>query len=132
MKSCVKCDYQWYDKYERKSLKKVDFIWVNRDFEAFEWFVELLAELELQQAQLAANRFLTIHLYMTSAKVEQQIKSNIDPSNVHGMKKKRLLNEMLKEANRNFSLKLIPGRPAFQKVNFFYLKFKINKCLIFL
>jgi hypothetical protein len=120
LKSCVKCDYQWYDKYERKSLKKVDFIWVNRDFEAFEWFVELLAELELQQSQLEiVDRFLTIHLYMTTAKVEQQIKCNIDPNNIHGMKKKRFLNEMLKESNKNFSLKLIPGRPRFIDVRIF-------------
>lgn len=117
MKTCTNCAHQWYDKHERKTLRKVDFVWVNRDFEAFEWFVELLAELELQQTQLSKiNRFLTIHLYMTSAKVVQEIKTNIDPGNVHGLKNKRLLNEILKESNKNFRLKLIPGRPKFNEV----------------
>ena len=96
---------------------------MNRDFEAFEWFVELLGELELQQAQLVSDeRFLTIHLYMTSAKVEQEIKCYIDPANVKNMGKKNLLNEVLKNENQNFGLKLIPGRPKFTEVLSFFLK----------
>jgi len=95
----------------------VDFIWVNRDFDAFEWFVELLGELELQQTRLVNERFLTIHLYMTSAKVEQEIRCNIDPANFNHLKKKKLLNNLLNEENHDFGLRLIPGRPKFEQVD---------------
>lgn len=111
LKTCSNCTHQWYDKSEHKSLKKVDFIWVNRDFEAFEWFVELLGELELQQVSCSDARFLTIHLYMTSAKVEQQIECKIDP------KKVILKKNSKKDASTDFKLKLIPGRPNFDKVS---------------
>ncbi len=117
LKTCRKCEHSWYDKYERKTLKKVDFIWVNRDFDAFEWFVELLGELELQQTRLVNERFLTIHLYMTSAKVEQEIRCNIDPANFNHLKKKKLLNNLLNEENHDFGLRLIPGRPKFEQVD---------------
>jgi hypothetical protein len=32
------------------SLKKVDFFWINRDQKSFEWFVNLLSQLEMEQA----------------------------------------------------------------------------------
>ena len=31
------------------NLSKVDFFWINRDQTAFEWFVQLLSALELEQ-----------------------------------------------------------------------------------
>lgn len=52
------------------TLKKVDFIWINRDQRAFEWFVSLLSSLEMQQAELeraGGRRFLDMHMYVTSA-----------------------------------------------------------------
>ena len=33
------------------SLKKVDFFWINRDQKSFEWFVKLLSQLEIEQAE---------------------------------------------------------------------------------
>nr|XP_047902157.1 NADPH oxidase 5 [Anser cygnoides] len=36
---------------EDMALRKVDFIWINRDQKHFEWFVSLLAKLELEQAE---------------------------------------------------------------------------------
>ena len=55
------------------NLKKVDFFWINRQQKAFEWFLQLLSQLEMEQAEeyegqlkgLSSN-FLDIHLYMTS------------------------------------------------------------------
>ena len=32
------------------SLRKVDFFWINRDQKSFEWFVNLLSQLEMEQA----------------------------------------------------------------------------------
>lgn len=115
LKVCRSCQYQWYDDFELKSLKKVDFIWVNRDFDAFEWFIELLGEITLQQNRLDDEPFIEIHLYMTSAKVAQEI-SIVDSKKVDDLKKKALLKELNEEKNKNFSLKLNPGRPNLTKV----------------
>nr|XP_016852000.1 PREDICTED: NADPH oxidase 5 [Anolis carolinensis] len=47
---------------------QVDFIWINRDQTSFEWFVRLLMQLEGSQAdEDPSDRFLEMHLYMTSA-----------------------------------------------------------------
>jgi hypothetical protein len=102
---CSNCSYSWYDELEHKKLKRVDFIWVNRDYQAFEWFVELLGELESQQLKTHRQRFLNIHLYMTSSKNNQELKP-IDP--LEGKVSK----------NDNFSLKLNCGRPNLDKVKF--------------
>ncbi|GAV06411.1 hypothetical protein RvY_16411-1 [Ramazzottius varieornatus] len=49
-------------------LKKVDFIWVVRDQRSLEWFVELLQQLDAaQHREERFQRFLEIHIYVTSA-----------------------------------------------------------------
>ena len=42
------------------NLRKVDFIWINRDQKSFEWFVNLLSQLEAEQQEHGAelDRFL--------------------------------------------------------------------------
>ncbi|KAI0224797.1 hypothetical protein LSAT2_024210 [Lamellibrachia satsuma] len=68
---CVKCEHVWYEDMPRElmKVKKVDFIWVNRDQKSFEWFVSLLAQLEmLQTEQGSLGRILDMHLYMTAAR----------------------------------------------------------------
>lgn len=53
-------------------LRKVDFVWINRDQKSFEWFIKLLAELELTQSQLPPNeRFLDIHIHLTAIEPAQ-------------------------------------------------------------
>jgi hypothetical protein len=47
-----------------KKHKKIDFIWVNREYESFEWFMNLLAVLIMQQS-LTTEKFIDIHLYWT-------------------------------------------------------------------
>ncbi|XP_071941396.1 NADPH oxidase 5-like [Antedon mediterranea] len=66
--TCPSCNYTWLNGKLRylNRLKKVDFIWINRDSKSFEWFVGLLTQLEHQQQETVFSDFLTIHLYMTS------------------------------------------------------------------
>ena len=45
LKKCPKCTHEFYDSIDMRLFKKVDFIWTNRDFGAFEWFVQLLGEI---------------------------------------------------------------------------------------
>lgn len=118
LKTCSKCDHQWYDQLEQKNLKRVDFIWVNRDYQAFEWFIELLGQLELQQINSNnSERFIGIHLYMTSASDVQELKPLDNPD---FDKKGQIQSKM-----DDFSLKLNPGRPDFDQVKMIYEDKKI-------
>nr|XP_033775411.1 NADPH oxidase 5 isoform X1 [Geotrypetes seraphini] len=68
--NCPNCRYSWCEslKDNEMKLRKVDFIWINRDQKFFEWFVSLLTKLELDQAdEEPEGRFLEMHMYMTSA-----------------------------------------------------------------
>ncbi len=76
--NCPNCCYSWYNQIPSNvmKLRKVDFVWINRDQKSFEWFVELLSELEIQQAELGQkDRFLDIHMYITSALHKSDIKA---------------------------------------------------------
>ncbi|XP_040567795.1 NADPH oxidase 5 [Lepeophtheirus salmonis] len=74
-RECPKCTYKWSDNLGRSMMKlrKVDFIWINRDQKSFEWFTKLLHEIELEQAQeelqpeTVMNKFMDIHMYFTAA-----------------------------------------------------------------
>ena len=99
---------------EEKTLKKVDFIWVNRDYQSFEWFIELLGQLELQQLNSdSIERFISIHLYMTLAKIEQEIKTDTSSSRFDQV------NRNSSNRIKDFNLKLNPGRPDFDSVSNF-------------
>lgn len=56
---------------------QVDFFWINRDQKSFEWFVNLLSQLEIEQAELggAMERFLEMHMYITSALQKTDMKA---------------------------------------------------------
>lgn len=60
--SCPNCDFQWASEIPQTimNLRKVDFFWINRDQRSFEWFVNLLSQLEIEQAELGGlmERFL--------------------------------------------------------------------------
>ncbi|XP_015273978.1 PREDICTED: NADPH oxidase 5 [Gekko japonicus] len=61
---------------EEMKLRKVDFVWINRDQKSFEWFVSLLTQLEADQAESdPGGRFLEMHLYMTSALSKNDVKA---------------------------------------------------------
>ncbi len=63
-----------------KRLKRVEFIWVTRSIESFEWFQTLLSSLEAQSARAAETHggpeFLRIHTYLTQ-KVDKDTAANI-------------------------------------------------------
>lgn len=103
--TCPKCKYTWAseipptvmhlrkvsDKTETHSIVllcilylnnfvyrvQVDFFWINRDQRSFEWFVNLLSQLEIEQAELggAMERFLEMHMYITSALQKTDMKA---------------------------------------------------------
>jgi predicted ferric reductase len=77
-KHCNGINYNSKGLVENRRLKKVDFIWVNRDQKNFEWFLNLLRQFEQEQEYyLASNssekRFLDIHLYFTEIKHDENI-----------------------------------------------------------
>ncbi|XP_074012285.1 NADPH oxidase 5 [Numenius arquata] len=76
--SCPSCHYSWCEDLwdEEMTLRKVDFIWINRDQKHFEWFVSLLTKLEMEQAeQEPGGQFLEMHMYMTSALGKSDVKA---------------------------------------------------------
>ncbi|NWQ93954.1 NOX5 oxidase, partial [Burhinus bistriatus] len=76
--SCPSCHYSWWEdlRDEEMTLRKVDFIWINRDQKHFEWFVSLLTKLEMEQAeQEPGEQFLEMHMYMTSALSKNDMKA---------------------------------------------------------
>ncbi|NXL38419.1 NOX5 oxidase, partial [Glaucidium brasilianum] len=75
---CPSCHYSWCKdlRDEEMTLRKVDFIWINRDQKHFEWFISLLTKLEMEQAeQEPEGRFLEMHMYMTSALSKNDMKA---------------------------------------------------------
>ncbi|NWS20725.1 NOX5 oxidase, partial [Pachyramphus minor] len=76
--SCPSCHYSWIEELQDQdmTLRKVDFIWINRDQKHFEWFLSLLSKLEMEQEELEpGGRFLELHLYMTSALARSDVKA---------------------------------------------------------
>ncbi|XP_011202251.2 uncharacterized protein LOC105225471 isoform X3 [Bactrocera dorsalis] len=69
--TCPRCHFEWASDIPKTvmNLRKVDFFWINRDQRSFEWFVNLLSQLEIEQAELGGpmERFLDMHMYITSA-----------------------------------------------------------------
>jgi len=69
--TCPSCNFKWSNDMAALmfKLKKVDFFWINRDQKSFEWFVNLLSQLEIEQAEHGGemSRFLEMHMYVTSA-----------------------------------------------------------------
>ena len=55
---------------------QVDFIWINRDQKAFEWFLTILNQLEVEQSAHhgALEKCIQIHLYMTAAQKKTDMK----------------------------------------------------------
>lgn len=94
---------------------KVDFIWVNRDHKSFEWFINLLADLELQQEKSTAEKFLDIQLYMTAAATKDEIKLSAVKASAESTSadKKALERKFLELYNQ-----ILPGRPDIDKVDF--------------
>ena len=113
--TCPKCDYQWTGDFssELMSLLKVDFFWINRDQKSFEWFVNLLSQLEIEQAEQggAMEQFLDMHMYITSALQKNDMKAvglQMALELLHKKSKKDLITGLKTRTNA--------GRPDWNKV----------------
>lgn len=58
-------------------FSQVDFFWINRDQRSFEWFVDMLSQLEKEQTEMGGvlGRFLDLHMYITSALKKTDLKA---------------------------------------------------------
>ena len=90
----------------------MDFIWINRHQKCFEWFVSLLAQLEVNQAKIPSDRFLEMHMFMTAAR---------DKTDMMGIGLQMALDIMHQKGHRDavtgLKTRTEPGRPDFNKVD---------------
>merc|ERR1719419_1446665 len=113
--SCPDCNYTWTNENMGNmfNLKKVDFFWINRDHTSFEWFVDLLSQLEIEQQEHGGhmNRFLDMHMYVTSALQRNDMKAvalQMALDILHKKEKKDLITGLKSRMNA--------GRPNWNKV----------------
>ncbi|XP_069451595.1 NADPH oxidase 5 isoform X5 [Ovis canadensis] len=112
---CPNCQHSWMDSAQDEDMKlhKVDFIWINRDQQSFEWFVSLLTKLEMDQAEEPQEgRFLELHMYMTSALSKNDIKAIGLQMALDLLAKKEK-----KDSITGLQARTQPGRPDWNKGN---------------
>ncbi|KAL3884555.1 hypothetical protein ACJMK2_024688 [Sinanodonta woodiana] len=113
---CSKCQHSWFGQVPESmmKLKKVDFIWINRDQRCFEWFVSLLTKLELEQSEDqdgSFEHFIQMRMYMTSAAKKTDMKGiglQMALEIMHKKEKKDLITGL--------KTKTEAGRPDWNKV----------------
>ncbi|KAK0086854.1 hypothetical protein PV325_002416 [Microctonus aethiopoides] len=113
--TCPNCQHTWASEIPMTvmNLRKVDFFWINRDQRSFEWFVNLLSQLEMEQAELGAamERFLEMHMYITSALEKNDMKAvglQLAMDLLHEKEKRDLITGLKTRTNA--------GRPNWDKV----------------
>ncbi|KAK2589308.1 hypothetical protein KPH14_007859 [Odynerus spinipes] len=113
--TCPKCRFSWASEIPPTvmNLRKVDFFWINRDQRSFEWFVNLLSQLEMEQAELGVTmeRFLEMHMYITSALQKNDMKAvglQLAMDLLHEKEKQDLITGLKTRTNA--------GRPNWDKV----------------
>ncbi|XP_026735659.1 NADPH oxidase 5 isoform X2 [Trichoplusia ni] len=114
-RDCPSCGHSWAADMptQNMNLKKVDFFWINREQRSFEWFVSLLSQLEIEQAELggAMERFLEMHMYITSALQKSDMKAvglQLALDLLHEKEKRDLITGLKTRTNA--------GRPNWDKV----------------
>ncbi|XP_063908421.1 NADPH oxidase 5 isoform X3 [Zophobas morio] len=112
---CPRCKFAWASEIPATvmNLRKVDFFWINRNQRSFEWFVNLLSQLEIEQAELggAMERFLEMHMYITSALQKTDMKAvglQLALDLLHEKEKRDLITGLKTRTNA--------GRPNWDKV----------------
>nr|XP_027207906.1 NADPH oxidase 5-like [Penaeus vannamei] len=112
---CPNCSYSWTNDVPDSvmNLRKVDFFWINRDQRSFEWFVNLLSQLEIEQAEHGGvmERFLDMHMYITSALQKTDMKAvglQLALDLLHEKEKRDLITGLKTRTNA--------GRPNWDKV----------------
>ncbi|XP_059036917.1 NADPH oxidase 5 isoform X1 [Mustela lutreola] len=111
---CPSCQHSWMDSIQDEDMKlrKVDFIWINRDQRSFEWFVSLLTKLEMDQAEMTQeDPFLELHMYMTSALGKNDMKAIGLQMALDLLAKKEK-----KDSITGLQTRTQPGRPDWNKV----------------
>uniref|UniRef100_A0A8D1TN80 NADPH oxidase 5 n=1 Tax=Sus scrofa TaxID=9823 RepID=A0A8D1TN80_PIG len=111
---CPSCQHSWLEsiQVDDMKLRKVDFIWINRDQRSFEWFVSLLTKLEMDQAkEPQEGRFLELHMYMTSALGKNDMKAIGLQMALDLLAKKEK-----KDSITGLQTRTQPGRPDWNKV----------------
>jgi hypothetical protein len=60
-----------------ENFEQVNFFWINREQRSFEWLVNLLTQLEIEQAENSGvmERFLDMHMYITSGLQRTDVKA---------------------------------------------------------
>ncbi|EGI61142.1 PREDICTED: NADPH oxidase 5 isoform X1 [Acromyrmex echinatior] len=113
--TCPKCSFSWAGEIPTTvmNLRKVDFFWINRNQRSFEWFVNLLSQLEIEQAELGITmeRFLEMHMYITSALQKSDMKAvglQLALDLLHEKEKRDLITGLKTRTNA--------GRPNWDKV----------------
>ncbi|KAM3957213.1 NADPH oxidase [Aphomia sociella] len=115
-RQCPQCAHRWAAPLPRHdmNLNKVDFFWINREQRSFEWFVSLLSQLEVEQAERAGGggeRFLDMHMYITSALQRTDMKAvglQLALDLLHEKEKRDLITGLKTRTNA--------GRPNWDKV----------------
>ncbi|XP_023719097.1 NADPH oxidase 5 isoform X2 [Cryptotermes secundus] len=127
---CPRCKFAWASDIPATvmNLRKVDFFWINRDQRSFEWFVNLLSQLEIEQAELggAMERFLEMHMYITSALQKTDMKAvglQLALDLLHEKEKRDLITGLKTRTNA--------GRPNWDKVFKQLLDQKKGKVTVF-
>ncbi|XP_063962617.1 NADPH oxidase 5-like [Lytechinus pictus] len=110
---CPKCHHTWMtDTPSILKTKKVDFIWINRDQRSFEWFISLINAIETEQADVEEiERFLDVHLYMTSALSPSDMKAiglHVALDLIHKKNKRDTITGLMTRTQ--------PGRPNWDEV----------------
>lgn len=116
---CPNCKFSFYGVIPESvmKLKKVHFIWINRDQKSFEWFVGLLNKIEKEQIDVAfeegkdLEKVIDITLYMTAAKAKTDIRGaglQMALSIIHRRDKKDLITGL--------STRTQAGRPNWNEI----------------
>ncbi|XP_039306624.1 NADPH oxidase 5 isoform X2 [Solenopsis invicta] len=113
--TCPKCSFSWSSEIPHTimNLRKVDFFWINRNQNSFEWFVNLLSQLEIEQAELGTTmeHFLEMHMYITSALQKNDMKAvglQLALELLHEKEKRDLITGLKTRTNA--------GRPNWDKI----------------
>lgn len=128
--SCPRCAHTWTSDLPQSvmNLRKVDFFWINRDQRSFEWFVNLLSQLEIEQAEQGGvlDRFLDMHMYITSALQKTDMKAvglQLALDLLHEKEKRDLITGLKTRTNA--------GRPNWDKVFMQLAKQQKGKITVF-
>lgn len=112
---CPCCKHVFYSDGDGMDMKlrKLDFIWINRDQKSFEWFLTLLSQIELEQSTCGGvlDNCIDFHMYMTAAQKKTDMKGiglQIALDLIHEKTQRDMITGLKTRTK--------PGRPDWRKV----------------